>query len=161
MHWMILPYRRYFDFSGRSRRSEYWWFLVFEFIVAIVLVLGMFGTSFDIMRSLAESGTPPSFESFGVGFWVLGAILVLFSLFSFIPSLAVQVRRLHDFNLSGWWYLGYAIVSGGLSAIGEVGELVGNLMSLGWFVWMFFPGTRGPNKYGEDPKHPFNAEVFA
>ena len=33
MEWMLLPYRRYFDFSGRSRRKEYWMFFLFVFII--------------------------------------------------------------------------------------------------------------------------------
>jgi uncharacterized membrane protein YhaH (DUF805 family) len=40
MEWMILPYKRYAEFSGRSRRREYWLFTLFYFVVFTALLLG-------------------------------------------------------------------------------------------------------------------------
>ena len=37
LNWMILPYRRYFEFSGRSRRKEYWLFVLFNILVSIAI----------------------------------------------------------------------------------------------------------------------------
>lgn len=67
-------------------------------------------------------------------------------LVSFIPSLAVQVRRFHDQNLTGWLVL--------LGLIPYVGGLV-------ILVFMCIDGTRGPNKYGADPKGGVDPSVFA
>ena len=67
--------------------------------------------------------------------------------------IAVVVRRLHDRDMSGWWYLG-AIVAGMI-------PIVGILASLAIFVLMLLPGTAGPNRFGPDPKDPSSAQVFA
>ena len=72
---------RYADFHGRSRRSEYWWFFLFNILVNIVLNLL-------------------------VGIAAIFAILSLIvSLGLLIPAIAVGVRRLHDIGKSGWWLL--------------------------------------------------------
>ena len=75
------------DFSGRARRSEYWYFTLFSSLVSIVFTL--------VDMSLGMSSMEGSFGVFGG----------LYSLAIFIPSLAVMVRRLHDVGRSGWWYL--------------------------------------------------------
>ena len=124
MDWMFMPYRRYADFSGRSRRKEYWMFFLFVMIVYAVILIagGGFG-------SLEEPGALFS--------GLTGILFLLFVLVSFIPSIAVQVRRLHDQNRTGWWIL-----------IGFV-PLVGGLILL---VFMLLDGTPGENDYGPDPK---------
>lgn len=73
---------RYADFSGRAQRSEYWWFVLFYFLVA--LAVGAIG-------AISET---------------LGGILnVVVTLGLLIPSIAVAVRRFHDMDRSGWWVL--------------------------------------------------------
>ncbi len=78
---------KYVDFSGRARRSEYWYFALFGFLVGIVtgVLDAILGTDYD-----GSSG---------------GLINTLGSLALFLPSLAVAVRRLHDTDRSGWWIL--------------------------------------------------------
>ena len=87
MHWMLLPLKRYAEFSGRSRRMEYWMFFLFNIIISIALIIvdGILGTS-------AAPGAMGLF----------GAIYLLALL---IPGIAVAVRRLHDTGRSGWWIL--------------------------------------------------------
>ena len=51
----------------------------------------------------------------------------------FLPTLAVTVRRLHDTDHSGWWYLLVVI------------PIIGILVLLYWYVK---PGTEGPNQFG-------------
>ncbi|MFM9940541.1 MAG: DUF805 domain-containing protein [Hyphomicrobiaceae bacterium] len=77
---------RYFDFQGRSRRSEYWWFVLFY------LIVGLATTLFDIgvLQADLEGLRPVN----------LAATVVLL-----VPNLAVSVRRLHDIGKSGWWVL--------------------------------------------------------
>jgi uncharacterized membrane protein YhaH (DUF805 family) len=54
--------------------------------------------------------------------------------------------------MSGWWYLGFIVVS--------LIPLVGFIASIAFIVIMFLPGTEGPNRFGPDPKDPYNEEVF-
>ena len=136
MDWMLLPYRRYFDFSGRSQRKEYWMFTLFYVLVAIVLaavmILGLVGL---------EEGKKP-----GAAFWIGFAGLMVFLLGSVIPSIAVTVRRFHDQDLSGWLYL--------LGFIPSIGGII-------ILVFMCIEGTKGDNRFGYDPKGRGEAEVFA
>ena len=138
MDWMLLPYRRYADFSGRSRRKEYWMFALFQFIVAIVLYAVLFA-GFPTVDEYGQMAGAP-----GPLFYVGGILLFIFWLGSFIPSLAVLVRRLHDQDKSGWWIL--------ISFVPFVGGIV-------LLVFMFLDGTPGPNRFGEDPKG--GSEIFA
>lgn len=87
MAWYLLAWQRATDFSGRSRRKEYWYFQLFNGIVMIILCL--FAVAFS------DPGKPamiPFGLMFAYGFVV------------FVPSLAVTIRRLHDIGKSGWWY---------------------------------------------------------
>lgn len=58
MHWMFLPFRRYAEFSGRSRRMEYWMFMLLNAIVAIVVLGFKFATGDAEAALLADPGTP-------------------------------------------------------------------------------------------------------
>jgi len=138
MEWMIMPYRRYAEFGGRSRRLEYWLFALFTVLVNAVLV-ALFGhvelTGAGVQYPLLYGVTGGS-----------GPIGGLFALVNFIPSLAVAVRRLHDQDRSGWLLLLFFVPI------------------LGWFallVIFLLNGTDGPNRYGPDPKHPYKSDVFS
>ncbi|HOB13458.1 MAG TPA: DUF805 domain-containing protein [Novosphingobium sp.] len=141
MEWMLLPYRRYADFSGRSRRMEYRMYRLFEFGVVIVWVVLA-----GVLSGTA--GTVGGDTAGGIVGSLSGLLIILFALFSFIPGLAVTVRRLHDTNRSGWFIL--------ISLIPLVGSIV-------LLVFLFSEGTRGPNNYGEDPKalHEHAGDVFS
>jgi uncharacterized membrane protein YhaH (DUF805 family) len=78
--------QKYADFSGRGRRSEYWYFALFNLLVGIAagIIDVILGTDFD-------TGS--------------GLIGLLASLALLLPSLAAGVRRLHDTSRSGWWIL--------------------------------------------------------
>ena len=69
-------FTNYANFSGRARRSEYWYFTLFHFLI-----------------------------NFAVGLLRIPAVSSLVALALFIPSLAVGVRRLHDIGKSGWYIL--------------------------------------------------------
>lgn len=134
MEWMLLPLKRYAQFSGRSRRKEYWMFVLLIFIIYVIAMildtmLG-FGTT-TRYADVSETGAAVGFNSSG------GIITLLAMLALFIPSLAVAIRRLHDTDRSGWWIL-----------IGLI-PLVGAIVLL---VFYCTDGTRGPNRFGPDPK---------
>ncbi len=108
---------KYATFSGRAARSEFWWFVLFNVLANFALGLidtAIFGTAPDSAAIFAP----------------------LFSLAMLIPNIAVAVRRLHDTDRSGWWYL--------LILIPLIGIIV-------LIVWWATPGTRGPNRFGPDP----------
>lgn len=81
MEWYLKVLKNYVGFTGRARRTEYWMFVLFNFIAAVVL---------GILQSII--GIDPVLTS-------------LYSLFVLLPSLAVGARRLHDTGRSGLWLL--------------------------------------------------------
>lgn len=126
-------FKRYTDFQGRSRRAEYWWpmlffFLVYLALIAVITVASALGSLGEIIAMIG------------------GLAYLVFALGVLIPSIAVMVRRLHDLDKSGWWYF-IALV-----------PLIGGLLLLYWFCQ---PGTNGTNTYGDDPKGGHNVDVFS
>ena len=81
MSWYLEVLKKYAVFSGRARRAEYWYFLLFNLIVVVVLSI------ID-----AAAGTNPLLS----GIYTLAVLL---------PSIGVAIRRLHDTGRSGWWIL--------------------------------------------------------
>lgn len=103
-------FANYANFSGRAIRSEYWWFSLFNFI----LLIGLMATA-GILNSS----------------FILIMYVVVF-VATFIPGLAVSVRRLHDTDRTGWWILLTLVPFGFIVLI----------------VWFALRGTAGPNSYG-------------
>lgn len=89
-------FKKYADFTGRASRSEYWWWILFSVIVAIVLevlalVLGSIGATVN------DDGTSTP----GPLFWLVGVLILVWGLGTIVPHLAIVWRRLHDANLAG------------------------------------------------------------
>jgi len=163
MEWMLLPFRRYFDFAGRSRRMEFWMFQLLNLLVSMIF-LGVLFSGFpwsDLMNDTApDFGPNPTpgeiFGIFGPMFWLGSGLYMLWALAILIPGIAVTVRRLHDRDISGWWYAGLFIA--GFIPIVNIVAMIGWLVLL---VILFLPGTTGLNRYGPDPKDPAQASIFA
>ena len=118
---------KYVTFSGRALRSEYWWWILFVFLVALVTSIidgAVVAPMLGYEAFSEEAGEPLS---------------TLVSLAFFLPGLAVGARRLHDIDKSGWWLL-----------IGLI-PLIGIIVLIYWFVQR---GTDGPNRFGESPLPP-------
>lgn len=167
MEWMFMPIRRYAEFSGRSRRMEYWMWVVFQFLLSIVFFVLMFAVGGAAI--LAAGNDPTAAVAAGGAIVVIYLLALLVSLALFIPGLAVTVRRLHDTNRTGWWilaplagyilaFLGAGLESTAISLVGLLAVFAGGVTLL---VFMFLDGTPGPNQYGEDPKGRGTAETFA
>lgn len=125
MELMLQPIRKYDDFQGRARRSEYWSFVLMIFGGEIVLAV-----LFNILGGGMGGDFSPAAILVG-GIYALGLIYLL------IPSIAVAFRRLHDTNRSAWWLLvGVIPVLGALTLL----------------VFYLLDGTPGPNRFGPDPK---------
>lgn len=104
-------FSKFATFEGRARRSEYWFFTLFTVLVSTVL-------------SIIDAVTG------------IGVLSLLFTLAVLIPGIAVAVRRLHDTDRSGWWYL--------LILIPIVGFIV-------LIIWFCSRGTGDANRFGADP----------
>lgn len=87
MKWYLMAWQRCLQFTGRSRRTEYWMFVLINILVAIAIAL------MDLMLGTVDEQTQT------------GTFSTLYSLVVFLPTLALTVRRLHDTGRSGWWVL--------------------------------------------------------
>ncbi len=105
----------YVTFSGRAMRSEYWYWVLFTLLAGLateVLDAGIFSS--DIPSASPLNG--------------------VFNLLTFLPSLAISVRRLHDIDRSGWWVL-------------IAFTIIGIFLLI---YWACIKGTPGPNRFGPD-----------
>jgi uncharacterized membrane protein YhaH (DUF805 family) len=129
--------KKYVDFSGRARRKEYWGFYLFYILTLFVVTCAgaILDGAMNLGAGKVSSDIPPTFT---LGF------LTVAILGTFLPALAVTVRRLHDIGVSGWLYL--------ISLVPYVGGLV-------IFVMTLIPGQAGSNSYGPSPKEDLGLDV--
>ena len=88
MNYYLLALKSYGIFSGRSRRAEFWYFILVHVIFMIITIALDF--AFDL-TSKGEEGELP------------GLITSIYAILTLTPQLAVSIRRLHDTGRSGWW----------------------------------------------------------
>ena len=141
MEWMIRPLRRYADFQGRSRRMEFWMFQLL-----IVLLAAVFAVIILTMVDFRGGGSGAG-SAVSIAGGLLTAVAAITYLAIIVPAIAVQVRRFHDQDKSGWLVL--------LNFVPYIGGFI-------VLVFMCLEGTRGPNRFGPDPKNPDDtlASVF-
>jgi uncharacterized membrane protein YhaH (DUF805 family) len=125
MNWYLKVFRQYADFGGRARRKEFWYFVLFNFIAAIVV---------GIIDALA--GWDMTAKS-SAGFASYGPCYQTYLVAALLPALALAVRRLHDLGKSGWWlFIGLIPLVGGI-----------------WLIVLYCQeGESRKNRYGADPK---------
>ena len=142
-------FSKYATFSGRARRSEYWYFALFNFLIG--LVLAIIGKMLPFLAILSS----------------------LYGLAILIPGIAISVRRLHDIGKSGWTMLIYlipAIIYGVLLSIMLIKHFEGEepnltlyiifgiitfitfVLAIVFIVWMCRDSQPGENKWGPNPK---------
>jgi uncharacterized membrane protein YhaH (DUF805 family) len=129
---------QYANFSGRARRSEYWWFPLLTNIISLVVTICAFFLA--VIITMPATNTPTEAETAAMGDAIRVAMVVsyLFVLPLILPGLAVMVRRLHDTNRSGWHYFTSLI------------PLVGGILLL---MYLCEDSGDGPNRYGPSPKY--------
>lgn len=121
--------RKYADFGGRARPSEYWFWCL--------AVLAAYGVVFVAFLVPALVTMDPVTQEPGV-LGTIGSVLwLVIGLGTAVPLISAAVRRLHDTGRSGWFYL--------LTFVPLVGGVIG-------IVLLALPGQSGPNEYGPDPK---------
>ena len=159
--------KKYATFSGRARRSEYWWFMLAQYILNAALGIIMMLSVVAIVMVKATSGSiddmsPLDFYLMNPGMW----LILLICLALLIPNLAVTVRRLHDIGRSGWWLLVPMLASplllGGSVVLAifnkdlwffiPVAYLITLAIAIILLVWMATNGKKETNKWGPSPK---------
>ena len=140
-------FKRYFDFEGRSSRAEYWWFVLFNyliFIAAFILDIIIFG--------IAAMDEAFLFQ----GLWSLATLIGVISL---------GVRRLHDIDKTGFWFLyiysPLLVLVPALLLFDSDTDFISFLIIIAFlamfalaitvFVFSLLPGTKGRNRFGENP----------
>jgi uncharacterized membrane protein YhaH (DUF805 family) len=132
MNWYIGVLKKYVVFSGRATRSEYWYFVLFNTIISMVLM------GIDIAMGTGSAESTMSGDA-GVSMNMSAGILTgIYTLAVLLPSLAVLIRRLHDTDHSGWWVF--------ISLIPLVGAII-------LLVFLVKDSTPGENQYGSNPKN--------
>lgn len=111
---------RYFEFSGRSTRRQYWLFWLIALVLSILALIG---------DHQLWGYWPTAYDE-------LGPLAAFVGIIHIVPGFTVTVRRLHDLDRSGWWYLIQLV------------PLLGALLML---YWMVCP-PRDPNRFGPDPR---------
>jgi uncharacterized membrane protein YhaH (DUF805 family) len=122
VNYWLTAFKKYADFNGRARRSEYWYFTLMNMII----IFGMYAVI--IAAAVGRSGVLAG---------IFGVLVIIFALGIVIPALAAAVRRLHDIGKSGWFYC--------VSFI----PLAGPIWLL---VLLATDSTPGENEYGPNPK---------
>ncbi|SEJ58100.1 DUF805 domain-containing protein [Demequina mangrovi] len=131
-------FRRFATFRGRARRSEYWWFQLFASVVWLPTMMVAASLWVSALEGSVAPTKDPAIEPDSVrwGLLTLAAVIAFVVVVVIgIPTYAVTARRLHDLDRSAWWLL--------LAPL-----------SLGFVLMVMaaFPGRRGANRFGPDPR---------
>ena len=140
-------FAKYYTFSGRASRSEFWWFVLFLSIIS------------SVIQSYVQSGNGTISIKFGLNFFLSTEAHWLenvFTLVTFVPFIAALTRRLHDTGLSGWRGLGFvAILAATLASFFILPWQVSAFVLFVVLVISMFFLTRksdhGTNQYGPNP----------
>ena len=145
-------FKKYATFSGRARRSEFWWFSVLNWLLSIAayaVVWWKMAKISEIEGQVAEvmfdeekmAALTAQADSFDSTFYLLMAIIGIIGLLLLLPSLAVAVRRLHDTGKSGWLLLAMII------------PIVNIVIGIMLLIYYLKDSDRNPNKFGPSPKY--------
>lgn len=131
----------WFHFSGRMSRLEWWGrsMLMYLLIILGLAVIAAAAAALDGgNRGMAGNGLKAAI--------IIGVILGVAAVIALIVAgISLDVRRLHDMDLSGWWVL--------LLRLGSIIPYAGFVVWLGSAIWLgFAPGTQGQNRFGPDPR---------
>ena len=125
-------FENYANFKGRARRSEFWWFTLFNFLIGMVFNLILYSiVGTDVKAIIQNGGNIPT------SYYIINIISTIYSLAILVPSLAVTVRRLHDVGRSGWFFF--------LILVPIIGWII-------LLVWHFTDSQPGTNQWGPNPK---------
>lgn len=106
---------RYFEFWGRTSRRQYW---TYQLVMVAAIAAALFADIGAIRSGLEQQH--------------IGLIVTFVAIFHAVPSVTATVRRLHDINRSGWWYVLCFVPLGAVIVL----------------FWMFVRGDADDNAYG-------------
>jgi uncharacterized membrane protein YhaH (DUF805 family) len=140
MQWIVIPLKRYADFSGRASRMEFWVFLLFA---TLLTMAARYLDGLDGTRNPVSLG--------------MGTAELAVSIAVLLPTVAVGVRRLHDSGRSGWWIMliylpwlaTFAANGNERLTIAAAGALL--VGGLAWVALMLLPGEATENRFGPPP----------
>ena len=143
-------FKKIFLIKGRSSRAELGYFVGFNIIFGIsIAILSIL--SFFLM--FASS----SFGVIGLLFGLSFIFQIIYAIVNGVAFLSIGIRRLHDFNFSGWWILIPLVIGAILNLISF--NIFASLFGFVFLLFLLFKkGDAEKNKYGESPliQHPFN-----
>jgi uncharacterized membrane protein YhaH (DUF805 family) len=116
MKWYLKCLKQYVDFKGRARRKEFWMFVLFDMMFFLLIILALY---------LSGNGDSMYLH-----------LLLIYSLATLCPRLAVTIRRLHDVSKSGWFIFVYLI------------PVIGSI----WLLLLLISDSDIENEYGPNPK---------
>lgn len=124
-------------FPGRATRSEFWYWMLYQFVTIGVAqsIIGIWAVGLG--PSVGAQTTSALTVLLQMGPLLILALLVnVFMVINMIPGLAVIVRRLHDLDRSGWWLL--------IGCVPAMGAII-------LIIWFASEGTPGANRFGPAP----------
>ena len=145
-------FKKYATFSGRARRSEFWWFSVLPWLLSLAMY-GIFWWKLAKVSEIESKVAEVMFDEeklnalkdqaagYDSTFMIVMVVLGIIGLLLLLPGLAVSVRRLHDTGKTGFWLIG--------AIIPIVNFVVGIIL----LIFYLKDGDRGVNKYGPSPKY--------
>ncbi|MDN4475110.1 DUF805 domain-containing protein [Demequina sp. SYSU T00192] len=119
----VAGFRRYTEFTGRSRRRDYWGFVL---VNALIFAVGA-----TLALTVGRDADASTYTTLG---WAIVIALSFYGLVLLVPGIALQFRRYQDIGWNGAW------------------SLLGWIVPLLTFVVACIPGNQGPNRFGPDPK---------
>lgn len=122
-------FQKYFDFNGRASVAEFWWFVLFQFLVSVAIAIVVV-----IVAALMGAFAQDASGAIAAGIIILFVFAGIVAIAAGLPLYAAQARRLHDMGQSGWWVLL-------------------NFVSLGLvpLIMAAFPPQPYPNAWGPEP----------
>lgn len=129
-------FSKYATFSGRASRSEYWFFVLFNFLISIAIYAVAFSSMPPMEVSMVSSPENYYLSIMDALPGWLYTVSMIYSLAVLLPSLAVSVRRLHDIGKGGGWIF--------INLVPVIGTI--------WYIILtVLPSQRGYNRFGAQP----------
>lgn len=126
MNWYFKAFENYFNFKGRARRKEFWFFILFQLIILFIISIIQFDLFYNFFDEIEKK-----YDAY--------ILMESFIIITLIPSLSLTIRRFHDSGRSGLWVI----------------ALFFPIISFFALAYLLISGDEGKNKYGENPKNEF------